>query len=419
MKDKSKKHILFIFGGRGCERDISVRSADFVYPLLDRSRYTVTPVYIQKNGAWLMPRPTVKDGSASCEAHPENTEFFSCFREKNNEKVPKNSYTGIKITLSEHIEALVRGECEGAECAPAFIGGCCGIIFDGGFIPVDCAVPLLHGDFGEDGVVQGALENAKIPYIGCKVGAGAIICDKGITKLIAERLNIPTAPWIYSVASEGAPLAKTRAEAALGYPMFIKPATLGSSVGAAKVLSERDFISAYEGAASVCDRILIEKCISIKKELECAYFATKSKEIFTKIGEISYTGGFYDYDSKYAVSSEAVVSDSSDIPSALCERIHLYAKELCLTLGVRQISRIDFFLTVDGELIFNEINTMPGFTGGSLYPRLLSECGLATGEALSLLIEDATECTEGSAECTENTTECATDESECTEGSAE
>ena len=171
MKDKSKKHILFIFGGRGCESEISIRSADFVYPLLDRSRYTVTPVYIQKSGAWLMPRPTVKDGGASCEAHPENTELFPCFREKNNEKAPENSDTGIKITLSEHIGALVRGECEGIECAPAFIGGRRGIIFDGGFVPVDCAVPLLHGDFGEDGVVQGALENAKIPYIGCAIRA--------------------------------------------------------------------------------------------------------------------------------------------------------------------------------------------------------------------------------------------------------
>lgn len=348
LKTAEKSSVALIFGGRGCEHDISVRGAEYVFPLIDGSKYRKIPIYIKRDGTWCV--PVLRN-------------IPSCPRALVDEAVPTE------------------------ECYPVYRGGVGGIETDTSFIPILSAFPLLHGDFGEDGVVQGALENAKIPYVGCKTAASAVARDKAFVKLIAKELGIPTAKWIYITAHLNDSGVET-AERELGYPMFVKPARLGSSVGAGIARDRAELKKAASSALSLgSGRILIEEYIPIEKELECGYFSTKSKELFTEIGEISYSGGFYDYETKY-LTSGAKISPCANISSEKNDEIHAYASWLAKFLGLSGLSRIDFFLTKDGEIYFNEINTMPGFTESSLYPRLVEKCGISPRELVNQLIED-------------------------------
>ncbi len=353
MKNFNKPAVALLFGGRGCEHGVSVSGAEFFFPLIDENAYTKIPVYINKNGEWLIPQD-------------ENP--------------------------SADIKKIVSGYIPLTPVTPALRCGAGGLFTEKGFLPLAAAVPLLHGDFGEDGVVQGALENARIPYVGCGVLSGAVISDKAYTKIIAEHLGIPTAPWILGTETEDPRMLRERAESSLGYPMFIKPSGLGSSVGSSRVRTASEFDFSYKKAAELgCGRVLIEKYISISRELECAYFKDKSKELFTDVGEIHCAGGFYDYENKYGSKSAAAVSDRAELPRDITKKIHAYSRLLVGYLGIRDLSRIDFFLSEEGELLFNEINTFPGFTGISLYPRLMERCGIPARELVRRLIEAARE----------------------------
>ena len=340
--------VALIFGGRGFEHEVSVEGAKFVYPEIDRALYKKIPIFISKRGDWLIPKES--------EATPE---------------------------------ALSLGECEALVAFPGVNEGLGGLITENGFIPVSAAIPLIHGDLGEDGVIAGTLENAKIPYVGCDTATSAALSDKAYTKCIAERLGIKTAPWVYSV-NEDAESARYRAEEELGYPMFIKPARLGSSVGAGEVACKDGFVPLFDRASSLGGgRVIIEKRISVKKELECAYFGTKNKHLFTSVGEISFEKGFYDYESKYSGSSCARVLDNAEISAPTALVVRDLARKLTSFFGVRDMCRIDFFLSEEGEILFNEINTVPGFTENSLYPRLLMRSGIRLSEALGAFIESA------------------------------
>lgn len=344
----NKPTVALLFGGRGFEHGVSVEGAKFVYPKIDGALYKKIPIFVSKQGDWLIPKEK--------EATPE---------------------------------ALSLGKCEAVRVFPGVKKGLGGLETENGFIPVSAAIPLIHGDLGEDGVIGGALENAKIPYVGCDTATSAILSDKAYTKCAAERLGIKTAPWIYSL-NENSESAKERAENELGYPMFIKPARLGSSVGAGAVASEKDFSSVFDKAFSVGGgRVIIEKRIPIKKELECAYFGTKNKHLFTSVGEISSKNDFYDYESKYSADSSARVLDNAQISSPTALLVRDLSRKLTGFFGVRDMCRIDFFLSEDRDIFFNEINTIPGFTQNSLYPRLLMRSGISVCEALSAFIESA------------------------------
>lgn len=346
-----KTTLALLFGGRGYESDVSVMSAKYLLSQLDTTKYTPLLVYITKSGEWKL--------------KPEE----------------------------ESIDSLIEKSREALSVAPAYVGGRRGLLSPTGFFEIDVAFPMLHGDFGEDGVIQGALENAKIPFVGQNTKIGALVSDKAYTKVIAEYLGIPTAKWTFG-AKESKIYTKDRAKdevsSRLSYPLFVKPTSLGSSVGASVALSDEGFDSSYDLAASLGDgRVLIEEYAEIERELECAYFSAKSKELFTNIGEISYNTEFYDYDTKYSSDSAARIKTSTDISEEIKSRILEYSKKLVSFFELRDLSRIDFFLTKDGRLLFNEINTMPGFTKGSLYPRLLSEAGINSKELISALIESA------------------------------
>lgn len=322
---KKRVTVALIFGGRGYESEVSLSGRDFVLPILEK-KYNCLPILIDKSGRWML----------------QNTQVFPAER-------------GFITEEGERID-------------------------------VDCAIPLLHGDYGEDGSVQGALETARIAYIGCDTSASAVCRDKFFVKRIAIGLGIPTLPCVLALRCEGVDFAVRQAEGSFGYPLFVKPARLGSSVGARGAENRGELVHAISEAFSLCDRVIIEPRLTDKRELECGYFSANGKEIFTYPAEVLIKGN-YGYEEKY-LRGDTRLSVRADVDTDVAERIREYSRRLTRALGVRDISRIDYFLSC-GELYLNEINTFPGFTSGSLYPRLIEAAGIPIGDALDMLIEQA------------------------------
>ncbi len=345
-----KYKIALLFGGRGLEHDVSVLGAKYAEEQLDRDIFDILPIFIDKGGEWLISRS-------------------------------KGAYS---------LENLSQEQAARRRVFPRAVNSEGGIMTeDGEFIKLFAAFPLLHGDFGEDGTVPGTLTNANIPYIGCDTVASSVCYDKVYTKVLAESLGIPSAKWLLCNNTDPGS-ARKRAESKLSYPMFLKPARLGSSFGASKVQSRENFAQAYSAAADLGGgRVLIEEFIPVEAELECGLFSTKSKVLFTKIGEIRYSSEFYDYNTKYLSDGIHTVTASGSLDGLYGGLIREYSERLSDLIGIHGIARIDFFLGRDGRILFNEINTMPGFTESSLYPAMLKESGLSVKEGLTELLLEA------------------------------
>lgn len=325
-----KKHIALIYGGRGHEHSVSVSGARNILSLIDGERYGVHTVFIEKSGTMRLCAPDSEGGAA------------------------------VFPILSDGRGALLTESGE--------------VLF------VDCAFPLLHGDFGEDGTVQGLLSSCGISFVGSDTRASAICLDKAVTKAVAETLGIPTVPWRLITDGEDA--------AELNLPLFIKPDCLGSSVGASPARNREELSFALDGASLLGKgRVLAERLINPIRELECAYFRAQGEEIVTYPGEI-LCDGFYSYERKYSAGA-AEASIRAEIPTKLAELMREYARKLCRFIGVRHLARVDFFLSGE-ELYLNEINTMPGMTDKSLYLRLLARAGISPAEAVNRMISDAT-----------------------------
>ena len=345
-----KKRVAVIFGGTGAEHSVSVRSAEYFIRQIDKSKYTPLPIYISKSGKWTL------------------------------------------YPLAESPKKIENGSAVGITTYPVRLGCKSGFKLPIGTLSVAAAIPILHGVGGEDGSVQGALECAKIPFVGCDCRASALCHNKAYTKTFAEALGIPTLPWIYTECStEENDILELmlKAEEKIGYPMFIKPASQGSSIGCSPAICRADFAPAYRRAHKVCDgRVLIEKMLEAPKELEVACLKTKCNETFTNPGEISYDGGFYSYDEKYSEESTASVNSTSSLNPYDLELIRAYSKSLVSALGIRHMCRVDYFFS-GGKIYFNEINTIPGLTEASLYPRLIAECGIDGKKMIGELIDAA------------------------------
>ena len=324
--DNRRTTVALIYGGRGREREVSIRGRNHVLPLIDADKYEIIEIFIDKDGRWLTEKGEV------C---PHGGGFI-------------------------HTESK-------------------------DFTPIDCAIPLLHGDFGEDGRVQGALDVASIPYVGCDVSGAAVCRDKVFVKTIAQHIGIPTLPFLLTLRDEGIDYAIRQAEERFTYPLFIKPTSLGSSVGASAAESRRELISALTVAYAFAERVMIEPCLTDKRELECGYLGVKGKELFTNPGEI-LCEGFYGYEEKYSCDRVALAI-RADLSDRQSEAIRDYSRRLVRALGVRDLCRVDFFLSGD-EIYFNEINTMPGFTDGSLYARMIEAYGISEGRLFGLLIDN-------------------------------
>ena len=324
-----QKRILLLYGGTGNEHDVSVMGYEYVSSLLQNTGYDILPTYVSRAGEWYI------GGEGGVRAH-------LCAKDG-------SLYTEY------------------------------------GFIKIDAAIPLLHGDGGEDGRIQGALDTAGIPYVGADATASAVCIDKYYTKAIAESLGIPTVPSVLFSKRADTRDAYGICLERLGLPMFVKPTRLGSSVGAYPVYDKNDFFTFFPLAMEKgSDKVIAEKLVKGKRELECAYYSAGGCTLITAPGEI-LIDGFYGYREKYGGTTR--ILPIADIDRTVADTVKDYSRMLVEALGLRHLGRIDFFLTEEG-IYFNEVNTFPGFTKDSLYPKMLEASGIAPRDALVSFIRE-------------------------------
>lgn len=336
-----KKRILLLAGGQSGEHEVSLMSARSVLAALPRDQFDVTPVAISKQGRWLPPtdtRQALENGVAA---------------------------SGGDLVL--HRVASAEG--------------------------YDAVFPLLHGPMGEDGTVQGLLTLAGIPFVGSGVLGSAVSMDKVMTKQVLASAGIPQVAWRLAVRREWQQhqdAVRSRA-AELGFPLFVKPANLGSSVGISKVRGPADLDAALDLAFSLDRRVILEAMTAHKpRELEVGVLGNDSP-IASPVGELRFGAEFYDYETKYT-EGRASVHIPAPIPDDVSGRVRELALTAFRALDCAGLARVDFFyLEESGELLLNEVNTMPGFTQTSMYPKLFEAAGLGYSELVTRLVELALE----------------------------
>ena len=347
------KTIVLLFGGTNSEHEVSCSSACSIYTNLNKSKYNILPVGITKEGRWLL-----------TEAEPEQ------IRDGSWETLPGNRKAVLSPSREEH----------GLLC-----------LSDTGWetIYVDCVWPVLHGRFGEDGTVQGLCEVAGLPYVGPGVYASAAAMDKSITKGVVETTDIRQARYyllnrdVYLRAAT-AVLTHIHDFFEGKYPLFVKPCIAGSSVGVTKVHECRQMEGAVLEALKHDRRCLIEEAV-VGREVEVAVLGNSRPEA-SVVGEVLSAHEFYDYEAKYINAASR-----TEIPAAITpaeqKALQKAAIQVYEALDCRGLARADFFLTEDGTPVFNEINTLPGFTNISMYPKLWEASGLPYEKLLDRLIE--------------------------------
>ena len=333
-----------IFGGRSGEHEVSVVSAQYVMAAIDRSRFEVVPIGVTKNGAWLTPEETQSQMDAP--AAP------------------------FKKTLV--------GEAEGLLGRPQALS----VLTD-----IDVAFPLIHGPSGEDGTLQGLLELARVPYAGAGVAASAAGLDKALIKALLRDAGLPVIDWLVMTrpqwAKDAADLTQ-RVEAEVGYPCFVKPANGGSSVGITKAHSREELTSGIAWAFRFDRKLIVEKGVE-PREIECAVLGNDEPEA-SPLGEIICGREFYDYEAKY-LDSSTTLSIPAKLARDRSSRIRALALDAYRAIDCCGMARIDFFLTPQDAVFVDELNTIPGFTPGSMYPRLWQVAGLSYSELISRLVD--------------------------------
>lgn len=344
-----KENILLLFGGQSSEHEVSLKSATTIINNIDIERYEVYPVGITKEGKWLLYKGNKLD-----------------FAQNRWEEI------GIDCILSPavtHRGLVIVKENEPAVC-----------------IKIDKVFPVLHGRNGEDGTVQGLCQLAKLPYVGCGILASAVSMDKAYTKIIVREKGVPQADFVLARQSEMENQDKlvAKIEAAFPYPYFIKPANAGSSVGISKAHNREELLKGLEEAMKHDTKALVEETI-IGREVETAVLGNKEVKV-SGVGEILAAAEFYDFDAKYNNADSKTVVDA-DLDETIKEQIRKYALDVFEAVEGKGLSRVDFFVKEDGSIIFNEINTLPGFTSISMYPMLWNGAGLPIKELITNLIE--------------------------------
>ncbi len=351
-----KLSVCVLFGGMSPEHEVSLRSAESVLNHLNQEKYNVFPVGITKNGDWVL------------------------YGGKDYSKLPSGEWLHCEANRRAAISP-VRGQG-----LLSFEGDC--VVRE----RIDVAFPVLHGENGEDGAIQGLLQLAGIPYVGSNVAASATCMDKTLMKLVADSAGIRQAAWQLVTAQELAVNAEgvlDAAEACFAYPVFVKPAGTGSSVGVSKVKNREALLTALQNAAKFDRKILIEEFIN-GREVEVAVLGNDAPAA-SICGEIDSGTEFYDYDAKY-ISDCARLYIPARIDEQTAENVRDTAIRAYQALGCKGLSRVDFFVTYDkNEIVFNEINTIPDFTSVSMYPKLFAASGIPCSELLDRLIELATE----------------------------
>jgi len=340
--------VAVVFGGRSEEHEVSCVSAASVIGAIDRERYEVIPVGIDKEGRWmLLHGPPPRDPGA------------------------------------DRLPAIEPGAGEPVTLAGA--GECALVRSSGERIPIDVVFPVLHGPYGEDGTIQGLLEFAGIPYVGAGVLASAVAMDKAVAKVLFRAAGLPLTPWAAATAAEWAedPEAVEARSEALGVPLFVKPAALGSSVGVSKVKSLADLPAALDEALAHGRRAIVEAAVEDAREIECSVLGN-DEPVASVPGEIVPAGEFYDYRSKYLDDRTRLIVPA-DLPAETVEEVQRMAVAAFQAVDGAGMARVDFFLGATG-LYLNELNTIPGFTEVSMYPKMWEASGLAYPDLIDRLI---------------------------------
>lgn len=339
------------FGGRSAEHEVSLRSAATIHAALRAAGYRIVPIGIERCGAWRH-MPLTGDGfHAAVDARAR------------------------AVTLAPGRAGQLIA-CDGADLAER--------------LPrIDVAFPALHGPFGEDGCLQGLFETCGVPYVGAGILAGAATLDKEVAKRLLMQAGLPVVPYRLHRRGQPAPTWQALSDS-LGPRLFVKPASLGSSIGTGPAEDEASFARALAAALEHDDKVLVERRV-IGRELECGVMDTEDGPVASVVGQIiaGTEDAFYDYHAKYAADSAATVQVPARLDEAATRRIRAMAVEAFQVLGCRDLARVDFFLGAQGELFVNEINTLPGFTSISLFPRMFEASGISIEHQARRLVDRA------------------------------
>ena len=359
--DTVKPRVAVLFGGRSSEHAVSCVTAAGVLGAINRDKYEVIPIGIAKSGQWVLADADTAQWSLAASALPE--------------VVPSQQTVTLAQIGGEH-QLIVAAPNE----VPRELG------------TVDVVFPLLHGPFGEDGTIQGLLELSDTRYVGAGVLASAVGMDKHFMKVVFEAAGLQVGPYIAVTDRQWRKDAESVRKQVdkLGFPVFVKPARAGSSMGISKVDSLDELDAAIEEARRHDLKLVIEAGI-VGREIECAVLEGRGTDAprTSMPGEISVAGGgheFYVLNAKYVEDGAAELSCPADIPAEAIARVRDLAAAAFDSVGAEGLSRVDFFYTPAGELIINEINTMPGFTPKSMYPQMWAASGLDYAALIDELI---------------------------------
>ena len=351
-----KLSVCILFGGISPEHEVSLRSAESVLNAIDHEKYHIFPVGITKEGDWIL------FGGKDYSMLPAGT-WQNC---DSNRRATLSPVHGQGL-LSFENDCVVRER-------------------------IDVVFPVLHGANGEDGAIQGLLQIAGIPYVGPHIAASAACMDKCTTKLIADQAGVRQADWLLvtkTAFDHSVEAVCEQVEAKFSYPVFVKPAGTGSSVGVSKARCREDLVQALISALSFDRKVLVEEFID-GQEVECAVLGNETP-MASVVGEVDSGADFYDYEAKYITDSSSLYIPAR-INDAVAEQVREAAVKIYEALGCCGLSRVDFFVQRGtGEVVFNEINTIPGFTSISMYPKLFEASGIPYSQLIDKLLELAME----------------------------
>ena len=348
-----KIRVVVLFGGQSSEHVVSCMSAANVIDRIDQEKYELLLIGITEEGRWIRTEcvedirsGSWRDGTVSAVISPDATE-----------------------------KCVILMDGESAER-----------------VPVDVVFPVLHGLYGEDGTVQGLLELAKIPYVGCGVLASAVSMDKLFTKIIVDNLGVRQAEYepVTREQLDYMEAVTERIEGHFSYPVFIKPSNAGSSRGISKAGNRQELEAGLLEAARHDRKLLVEETI-VGREIECSVFGGGRRGIEASgVGEILAAAEFYDFDAKYFNEESRTVTDP-ELPDGATEKVRQAAMDIFRAVDGYGLARVDFFVKDDGEVVFNEINTMPGFTAISMYPMLWEARGIGKDQLVGMLLSHGME----------------------------
>jgi D-alanine-D-alanine ligase len=370
VSEQGRKHrVMVLFGGRSAEHEISILSARFVVESLDRDRFEPVLVGITKEGRW------VRESEAALLAQARDPRLVKL------NAAPDEVHLAARPATTTALAATHRAE---------LLSG------TGAMEPVDVVFPVLHGPLGEDGTLQGLLRLAEVPFVGSGVLGSAVGMDKDVMKRLFREAGLPIVPHVTLRAIDrrrsGAALVDEVLAVGAGAPVFVKPANLGSSVGVSKVTNREEAERALELAFSFDEKIVAERGVDGVREIECGVLGN-DEPIASAVGEIVVThrDGFYSYDAKYVDPDGSHTQIPADLPPAEIHRAQELAVRAFEVLGCEGLARVDFFRSSAGELFLNEVNTLPGFTAISMYPKLFEAAGVGARELVTRLVDLALE----------------------------